>query len=239
MTDRTSRDDTRTTIVGAAARLLQQSGPSAVTTRGVADAAGVQAPTIYRLFGDKDGLLEAVAEHVLAEFVAAKAVAVRAEEAGGADPVDDLREGWRNQIEFGLSHPAVFALLNDPARTEPSPAAQSGWQLLTARVHRVAVAGRLRVTEQRAVQLVHAAGTGVIQTLLAAPIAHRDAGLPEEMLEAVLGRILVDAPTTGDDRPRAATVAFRALAPDLPGLSAAERRLLLEWLDRTIDGGDA
>ncbi|WP_353648632.1 helix-turn-helix domain-containing protein [Nakamurella sp. A5-74] len=235
MAERSSRSDTRTTIVEAAARLLHEQGPSAVTTRAVAEAAGVQAPALYRLFGDKDGLLQAVAEHVLAEFVSTKAESVRAEAAGGTDPVDDLRAGWRIQVEFGLTHPAVFALLNDPARTDPSPAAQSGWQVLTARVHRIAVAGRLRVTEQRAVQLVHAAGTGVIQTLLAAPVAHRDAGLHEEMLEAVLGRILTDAPATGDDRPRAATVAFRALAPDLPGLSAAERQLLLEWLDRTID----
>ncbi|WP_338419811.1 TetR family transcriptional regulator [Streptomyces klenkii] len=36
-----------------------------MTTRAVAAAAGVQAPAIYRLFGDKDGLLEAVAEQRL------------------------------------------------------------------------------------------------------------------------------------------------------------------------------
>jgi AcrR family transcriptional regulator len=36
-------------------------GRRAVTTRAVAAGAGVQAPTIYRLFGDKDGLLDALA----------------------------------------------------------------------------------------------------------------------------------------------------------------------------------
>ena len=51
---------------------------AAVTTRAVADAAGVQAPTLYRLFGDKDGLMEAVAEHVMAAFVHAKAERERA-----------------------------------------------------------------------------------------------------------------------------------------------------------------
>lgn len=237
MTDRNSRSDTRTTIIEAAARLLHEDGPSAVTTRGVAEAAGMQAPAIYRLFGDKDGLLEAVAEHVLAEFVAIKVESVRAETVECADPVDDLRAGWSHQVEFGLSHPAVFALLNDADRTERSPAAQSGWDVLTARVHRIAAAGRLRVSEKRAVELVHAAGTGAIQSLLATPAAQRDVGLADEMLEAVLGRILTDAPVTADDRPRAATVAFRTLAPDLPGLSDAERRLLVEWLDRTIDDG--
>jgi hypothetical protein len=35
---------------------------------------GGQAPAIYRLSGDKDGLLEAVAEHGFATFLAAKRV---------------------------------------------------------------------------------------------------------------------------------------------------------------------
>jgi hypothetical protein len=38
----------RARIIDAAARLLQEQGPAAVTTHGVAQAAGVQAPAIYR-----------------------------------------------------------------------------------------------------------------------------------------------------------------------------------------------
>jgi AcrR family transcriptional regulator len=60
------RADVRSRIIDVAARLLPDEGPTAVTTRGVAEQAGVQAPMIYRLFGDKDGLLEAVAEHMMA-----------------------------------------------------------------------------------------------------------------------------------------------------------------------------
>ena len=59
------RPELRLQIIEAAARLLREGGALAVTTRGVADAASVQPPTIYRLFGDKDGLLDAVAEHVM------------------------------------------------------------------------------------------------------------------------------------------------------------------------------
>ncbi|MGF2047081.1 helix-turn-helix domain-containing protein, partial [Enterococcus gallinarum] len=58
-----SRDDVRERIIAAAADLLQDGGTAAVTTRAVAERASTQAPTIYRLFGDKDGLLDAVAEH--------------------------------------------------------------------------------------------------------------------------------------------------------------------------------
>jgi len=46
------RGETRSTLVRVAARLLRERGAAAVTTRAVAEAAGVQAPTIYRLFGD-------------------------------------------------------------------------------------------------------------------------------------------------------------------------------------------
>ncbi len=141
-----SRSDTRSKIVDAAARLLQEQGPAAVTTRGVAEAAGVQAPTIYRLFGDKDGLLDAVAEHVLATYVSAKAAIVEAASADNADPLDDLRAGWEMQIDFGVANPTLFGLLSDPARGRRSPAAQSGQHVLESRVHRIAVTGRLRVS---------------------------------------------------------------------------------------------
>ena len=52
-------------MLRAAADLLQTGGIEAVSTRAVAAAAGVQPPTIYRQFGDKDGLLDAVAGFVL------------------------------------------------------------------------------------------------------------------------------------------------------------------------------
>ncbi|MHA3701729.1 TetR/AcrR family transcriptional regulator [Jatrophihabitans sp. YIM 134969] len=234
MTELAERADTRTAIVEAAARLLHEGGAAAVTTRGVAEAAGVQAPAIYRLFGDKDGLLDAVAEHELARFVAAKAARVEAARAERVDPVDDLRTGWNDQIGFGLEHPAVFALLHDPARAPLSPAVRLGWDLLAERVHRVAAAGRLRVDERRAADLIHAAGTGVVQTLVATPPGRRDPGLADALLDAVLAQILVDAPTSADDPVRTAAVGLRAAVADLPPLSTAERGLLADWLDRVV-----
>ena len=62
-------DRVRARIVAAAAELIASGGREAATTRAVAAAAGVQAPTIYRLFGDKRGLLNAAAEHGHARLV--------------------------------------------------------------------------------------------------------------------------------------------------------------------------
>jgi AcrR family transcriptional regulator len=232
----TTRSDTRSKIVDVAARLLREQGPAAVTTRRVADGAGVQAPTIYRLFGDKDGLLEAVAEHVMATFVSSKAAKVEAAAVDGVDPVADLRESWRAQIEFGLANPTLFGFLSDPRRVRQSPAAQSGQAILEARVHRIALAGRLAVPEPRAVAMIRAAGTGVISTLLSMPPEARDPGLADAMTDAVLAQILTDEPPAGEHGPLATAVAFRAIAPDLQALTGPERSLLTEWIDRAIDG---
>lgn len=229
-----SRNDTRSTIVDVAARLLREQGPAAVTTRGVAEGAGVQAPTIYRLFGDKDGLLEAVAEHVMATYVSAKAAIVEAASAEDVDPLEDLRAGWQMYIDFGIVNPTLFALLSDPGRALRSRTAQSGKHVLESRVHRVAVTGRLRVSEQRAVDLIHAAGTGAVLTLLSTPPEHRDPGLADDLFDAVLRRIVTDAPEIPESGPMASTVALRAIAPRLDMLSDAERQLLFEWLDRAI-----
>jgi AcrR family transcriptional regulator len=221
--------------VEAAARLLTEEGPDAMTTRGVAQSAGVQAPAIYRLFGDKDGLLEAVAEHVMNEFVSAKAATVDAAAADNVDPLDDLRAGWQSQIDFGVGNPVLFHLLSDPTRVLTSSATHRGRRVLEARIRRVAVAGRLRVSEDRAAGLIQAAGIGAIRLLISMPIDERDPGLADAMYEAVLDHILTDAPLRAPDDELAAIVAVRAIAPSLDALSTAERQVLVEWLDRTLE----
>jgi AcrR family transcriptional regulator len=228
---RGARSETRAALVAVAAQLLREQGPAAVTTRAVAQAAGVQAPTIYRLFGDKDGLLDAVAEHVFAAYVAGKSRA-----AGVGDPVADLRAGWDVHIGFGLANPALFGLLTQPGRDSRSPAAAAGRQVLEARVHRVAAAGRLRVSERRAAELIRAAGTGAVLTLLSMPPADRDPGLADAMYDAVMRAVLTDGPAPAPESTTAATVAFATLVPRLPALTDAERALLSQWLDRAAAG---
>ncbi len=225
-----SRAQTRTAIIEVAADLLATGGVTAVTTRAVASGAGVQAPTIYRLFGDKDGLLDAVTEHVFAAYVAGK---VLAQDSG--DPVDDLRAGWDTHIGFGLANPALFGLLTDPGRGSRSAAAAAGEEVLRARVHRVAAIGRLRVAERRAVELIRAAGTGAVLTLLSMPPEDRDLDLADAMYDAVMQSIMTGVPALAEDSTTAAAVAFRTVVPKLPTLTDSERALLSEWLDRATD----
>lgn len=228
-----ARVQLRDRLVEVAAELLSERGRAAVTTRGVAERAGVQAPTIYRLFGDKDGLLDAVAEHAMATFASQKAAAVST--AGEVDPVADLRAGWDMTIDFGLANPDLFVLISDPARGPRSPAARAGIQLLADRVHRVALTGRLRVEEDLAVELIHAAGTGAILSTLSRPENERDRRLADVMFEAVLSRLVTDPDEVATDTTASAAIALRAEADQLVELTTAERSLLTEWLGRLVD----
>ena len=81
-------ESTRDRIIRSAATLLADGGRDAVTTRSVSAAADVQSPAIYRHFGDMSGLLDAVAEHGFARYLAEKGALPPS-----GDPVEDLRRG--------------------------------------------------------------------------------------------------------------------------------------------------
>ncbi|WP_231335055.1 TetR/AcrR family transcriptional regulator [Actinomadura graeca] len=221
------RDITRDRIMKAAADLLRDHGPAAVTTRRVAQEAGLQPPAIYRFFQDKDDLLDAVAEHVFTEHVERKQTTAPTD-----DPVEDLRAGWNTQIGFGLANPHVFGLLLGPARARTTPAQAKGVLILAERVRRIAAAGRLRVSEERAVNLIHSAGIGTVHTLLTLPPGRSDPHLSDAAFDAVARAILTDEPAVPTKDPAAVVAAFRSLLPELPTLSKAEAALLDEWLQR-------
>jgi AcrR family transcriptional regulator len=226
-----ARDETRARIVAAAAELLDGDGRDALTTRAVAAAAGVQAPTIYRLFGDKSGLVDAVAEHGFVAYLAEKEV-----RQAGSDPVADLRTGWDLHVGFGLASPPVYSLMyGDPRPGAPSRAAAAAEQILEGHIRRLAAAGRLRVGERLASDLVQASGRGTVLTLLALPADRRDPRLSEAAREAVIAAITTDAPALAAPGPAAAAIALRAVLPDATALTGGERRLLGEWLDRLAD----
>ncbi|MFF0494433.1 TetR/AcrR family transcriptional regulator [Nocardia sp. NPDC004068] len=229
-------DNTRERIIAAAIELLAEGGRDAVSTRAVSAAAGVQAPTIYRLFGDKQGLLDAVASHGFRAYLNSKTAVNK-----DLDPVDDLRAGWDAHVEFGLANPALFALMYGEARPAESlpPAAVAALKVLGRKVKRVAEAGRLRVEEERATHLVYAAGLGTTLTLISMPDEARDPALSELTREAIVAAITADAPAAPVAGPIGAAVALRAVLPQTNALTDGERSLMEEWLDRIAGRPDA
>ncbi len=225
-------EDVRARIVMAAAGLIASGGRDAATTRAVAAAAAVQAPTIYRLFGDKRGLLDAVAEHGLAAYIAEKSA-----REPHPDPVQDLRDGWDMHVAFGLAHPGLFAIVSGaPQKGSLSPAFAAGLEVLQRRIRIIALTGRLRVSEQRAVALLHSMCVGTVLTLLREPEKRRDLGLSEAAREAVVVAITGEAISTQAPGPSAAAAQLRASLDQTSVLTGGERHLLEELLDRIADG---
>ncbi|GIJ25844.1 TetR family transcriptional regulator [Micromonospora qiuiae] len=218
----------RDRIIESAAALLAEGGRDAVSTRAVCAAAGVQTPTIYRLFGDMRGLLDAVASHGFTAYLAQKSAIQDSD-----DPVADLRAGWDLHVGFGLAQPSLYTLIFGDARPGQEPAAAlKAAELLAYRVKRIAQAGRLRVSEERAAQFVHATGKGVTLTLIATPPEQRDLGLSSMARESVLAAVTSESPPDAAGGLTNAAVSLRASLDDAAALSLAERNLLDEWLLR-------
>ncbi|MER5884906.1 TetR/AcrR family transcriptional regulator [Streptomyces sp. NPDC001941] len=227
-----AREQTRQRVIEAAIGLLTSGGREAVTTRAVADAAGLQPPAIYRLFGDKDGLLDAVAEHGFVAFLATKHV-----DPDPRDPIEDLRGGWDIAVEFGLANPALFTLMyTEPARTD-SAAFEAGMEILMGRIRRLAAGGWLRVDEDLAAQIIHATARGAVLTWLSLREDRRNPALLTTLRESMVTAVTNERPAVRDAGPAGAACALRAVLPDQTKLSGAEQQLLTEWLNRLAAEG--
>ncbi|XVV16116.1 TetR/AcrR family transcriptional regulator [Actinoplanes sp. CA-131856] len=225
--------DLRERIVLAAAALLEAEGLEAVSTRAVASGAGVPPPTIFRVFGDKERLLEAVGEYGFARYLEQKATLLTQE-----DPVAALRESWDMHVEFGLAHPAYYTLVYGRVRFGYlPPAGQRAAEGLRHMITRVAAAGRLRMSVERAAEVMHGAGVGTILTLISEPSDRRDLAAAEVAREMVIATITTDSGGQPSSGAAASAMALRAaLDGQAAPLSEGERTLLLEWLNRLADG---
>ena len=222
-----SAADTRERIVAAAAALLAGSGRDAVSTRAVSVAAGVQGPTIYRLFGNKQGLLDAVAVHSFNTIL--EKVAVPQSD----DPVEDLRTGWDLHVSFGLANPELYPLIHGGPRSDDSPPAViAAVEALRTSIHRIASAGRLRIDEVRAAELVYATATGTTLTLLALPEVRRDLELSDLAREAVIAALTIAGGEQATLEPAGSAVTLRAALSHTSALTTHELALLRDWLDR-------
>jgi AcrR family transcriptional regulator len=231
--------DTPTTadgIVRAAGQILEREGLDALSTRTIASAAGVPAPTIFRLFGDKQGLLEAVAWLGFRTYLQQKVELLAID-----DPVEVLRRAWDLHVDFGLAHPAYYRLVFDQARPDgPTQAGTAALAGLQAMVASVARAGRLRMSVERATLYMHANGVGTVFTLLSLAQAGRDTQLATVTRDAVLETITTDAPRK--EAKKIASIRNHAgalreiLQREAPeSLTNGERALLDEWLKRLSD----
>lgn len=184
----------RERILLAAEQLLREHGREGVSTRAVSAAAGVQAQTIYRQYGDMAGLLNAVARHGFAVYLSEKTASAGdpgPSARGPQDPVDTLRAGWDAHLEFASRNPAMYTLMYGEARAGMEGATSDIRAALTSVLQGIAVAGRLRVSVERATEIVLAANVGTALALLEAETRERPLGadFADVMREMVVATI--------------------------------------------------
>ncbi|WP_370941763.1 TetR/AcrR family transcriptional regulator [Amycolatopsis sp. cg5] len=218
----------RTAILEAAADLLATSPIADVSTRAVCEAAGVGAPTLYRHFGDKEGLLTAVVDHGFEQYLASKRSAKPS-----ADPVRDLRDGWDNHVDFAVKHPSYYRLMHSPSVTSTPAAAVEAHGLLLAAVERVAAAGRLRVPPPVAAEMIMTANIGVALMLVSRPEMY-DRETSVKVRDAVHHAVLTAQDTVDGQDTETAAVQLAARLRQRPDtrLSPGETALLHELLNR-------
>ncbi len=231
---RTTGAEAAEKVLWAAAGLLSSGGVDAVSTRAVAAAAGVQPPTIYRQFGDKQGLLDAVTGYVLQSYLQDKRRAVLT-----GDPVQDFRDSWDLHVDFGLTHPDCYILAYVQPRPGRMPSlARESLEILHGLIARIGDRGLLRMSVKRAVEFVHAAAVGYVLTQIRVVPDDRDPQLSAIMRENAIAAIVADGsqqPNPSDLPGRAVALRESLLTDGDGALTQAEKTMLAEWLDRLAD----
>ncbi len=90
--------------MAAARRLLETEGPDAVTMRGIGDALGIRAPSIYKHLPGKRAVEVALIGDVLAEI---GEILHRAAKTSGGDTIAHLLAAYRS---YALSNPNLYRL---------------------------------------------------------------------------------------------------------------------------------
>jgi len=170
--------DLRTALLAAARNIVEEQGADAFTLREAARRAGVSHGAPAHHFGDKTGLLTALAVEVLAERVE-QAEAARA--AAGPEPLDQLKACGLAHIDFLISHPLLERLCwQDNLIDRADPALQEVLQRMTAGLIETmsAATGKALIPDKEANP----------STLLAISVVHGFAQIVNERI------ILLDAP---------------------------------------------
>lgn len=139
-------EHTRAALLEAAEQIVAKGGPSALSVRAVADAAGTTTRAVYTLFGSKDGLLVQALARDAFEFLHTEIGAL----AETDDPVADLLDvglvAFRRLVR---EHPALYRIAFQrivpglEAGPELAATRQRAWEQLIAKIERVGVAGLL------------------------------------------------------------------------------------------------
>lgn len=131
--------DTRTRLLTAAGQLLTIGGPDAVTLRAVGAESGLSRSAAYRHFGDKDGLLSAIAAENLS-YIGSRMREGAESASDGKTPLCGALLGY---VDGALAHPAHYRLVfGDFQITNPSKALEHAATACTDYLYELVTAGQ-------------------------------------------------------------------------------------------------
>lgn len=180
---------TRDALVAAAAQLLDEGGPEAVTLREVGHLAGVSHNAPYKHFADKEALLAAVAARELTGRSSALSVILAVQQ----PPAAAVRAVMGGYIAWALEFPQRFKLVYGPwskHSDELAAAAHSARTLMTGVVAAAQGAGQLPAADpERLASLLLALTHGAVDLALAGHLSPTGKGRasPEDLADDLLG----------------------------------------------------
>jgi AcrR family transcriptional regulator len=221
-------------MLKAAESQLQKSPVSDISIRAVCEAVGVGLPVLYRLFGDKNGLISAVIDEVFERYLAQQRAQV------SDDPVDDLYISWDSHVSFALNKPVVYLMAYAPSLVDVPSGVVEGQRLVLQRCVRCAEAGMLKTTPVEAAQALMAACLGVNLCLLTQPAAESDLDLSHCVRDAVIDGLVIDAGARAPDPKggplKVVALHMAALIREMPTpLTKPESTVMPQWIE-TISG---
>lgn len=225
-----SPDALRDAMINAAEEQLRSSNDYDIATRAVCEAVGVTQPVLYRLFGDKRGLMDAVAEAGMKRYSDRKA-----ELEATADPIADLRAGWDDHLAFADENPALYQIMFTPRPWSASNAREEVLHLLIGTLTRVSAVGALAIQADMAARMILAANVGLALDRIRNPEIRDNSDLANSLRDAVFTAVLTEPPVIRETAllPTAARSlgAILTLHPS-QALAREETDLLQLWLER-------
>ena len=163
------KQELRGDIVAAARDLFATEGYASVSMRKIAERVGCAPGTIYLYFEDKDALLSAICVETFAKLNK-RMEAIRNDQ---GDPLERLRRGGRQYVQFALDHPYHYLVtfgLTGVAHSKNDEARQAGehsFNCMRECVRLCIDAGLLRIDDvEQVAQSLWACLHGVVMLLI-------------------------------------------------------------------------
>ncbi|WP_274627010.1 TetR/AcrR family transcriptional regulator [Arvimicrobium flavum] len=180
----------RDELLKAAHQLVQEDGYEGLTIRKLATRAGYAPMSVYSYFADKHAILVALAEDHFA------LLARRLNRDFSVDPVDALREGLLEYVDFALESPNEYRTIfmsteidKDAEEFAEKEAGNPALRILIDRVDAAVAAGRLRGDTHAIATMLWTVAHGAISLLIAFP--HYPFGEPRQYAERVIAIALL------------------------------------------------